>query len=115
MKPNATYPDLDAFYAASQTRRMSPEANYGVQWTAAGTPGRWRVAYIQHTGEIYAVHQDGHPPQVIILAHVPADTPANARDIWYHTLEAILDGWAEECTKPNSLQWLKDRLQRHIR
>ena len=109
-----TYPDLDACYSARQARRTSPEADYGVFWSAAGTPGRWRVSYIQDTGEIYAVHLDGHPAQVVILGHVPADTPTNPKDIWYSTLETILDGWAEECLKPNSLSWLQTRLEQDI-
>lgn len=108
------YHNLDDFYSASQARRTSPEADYGMQWTAAGTPGRWRVSYVQHTGEVYAVHLDGNPAQVVILGHVPADTPANPRDIWYHTLETILDGWAEECTKPDSLRWLQSHLQQEL-
>ena len=111
------YPTLQAFYAADETRRRSPEAGYGVQWRLNGYQHPWRVAYVQLTGEIYAVHQDraniegaanSHGP-VIVIARVPPDHQDVdvRRDPYYATLDRILSGWAERCGLPNSLVWIR--------
>jgi len=31
-------------------------------------------------------------------------------DIYYRTLDGILDGWPEMCGTPNGLSWLRERL-----
>lgn len=80
-------------------------------WTLAGWPSRWRVSYVRITGEIYAVHHEG---PLFVLGVVPADREnrfGRPRRLFYDTLEAILTGWAQECIRPNSLPWVRDRLR----
>ena len=40
------------------------------------------------------------------MAHLHLMTYAD----FYATLEAILDGWPEQCGRPDNLRWLRDRL-----
>ena len=106
-------PTLSGFYGidfereANAGRFLSGEADYGVHWRLKGWPGRWRVSYIQSTGEVYAVHDR---QCVLVLGIVPADTPVPG-EIYYHTLDRVLDGWAEHCGRPNGLSWAIARLR----
>ena len=106
------FPSIDAFYAADPRRRWSGEADYGVHWRLAGWEYRWRVSYVQATGEIYAVHQGATIGPVFVLGTVEPD-PVDERDrrsVYYATLDDMLSGWAEQCGGPDSLRWVKDRL-----
>ena len=103
---NRIYPSLDAFYADNPDRQMSGESDYGTHWT---NPGQsyplWRVSYIQKTGEVYAV-QLGGAGVVQVLGTLAPDQD----DIYYRTLNHVLDGWAEVCGQPGSLDWVRRRL-----
>ena len=104
------YATLKEFYDANQTRRQSPEADYGVHWTKAGDQARWRVSYIRDTGEIYTLRQgDPKNSPVEILGTHRADTVPEG-ELWYASLESRLVGWAEACPRPDSLAWLRGRL-----
>lgn len=107
-------PSLKDFYhlgpdrSACDRRFLSGEADYGVGWRLKGWPGNWRVSYVQSTGEVYAVQNgDG---RVMVLGMVPADTLERG-EIYHHTLDRILDGWAERCGQPNGLSWVIARLR----
>lgn len=104
--------NLAEFYAADPRRRGSGEADYGVWWTERGKPRpRYRVSYIQATGEVYAVALDAQMSKVEVLARVQPDS-MKPGDVYYSTLDRILDGWAEECYLPDSLAWIRGRLHR---
>lgn len=101
-----TYPNIEAFYSENEQRRHSGEADYGAWWTAPGLSWpKWRVSYIQKTGEVYAVQlKDGG--LVKVLGTV---TPDDER-IYYRTLDRILEGWAEAIHHPGSLVWVERKL-----
>ena len=102
---------MEAFYAADERRRRSPEADYGVHWRQGGQ--RLRVSYIRETGEVYAVGEYAPVRDVEVLAVVPADDVPEG-EIYYRTLESLLVGWADECGRNrNGLLWLKERLQEY--
>ena len=101
--------DVEAYYSDNPRRRYSGEADYGVHWRLDGWESRWRVSYVHATGEVYAVHQGSSIGPVFILGVVPPDVPYP--QLYHDTLERILDGWAEACPKPNSLTWVKARLE----
>ena len=107
-------PSLENFYhsdpnpAVVNRRFLSGEADYGVGWKLRGWPGSWRVSYVQSTGEVYAVNND--VGRVMVLGIVPADTRAKG-EIYYHTLDRILDGWPERCGTPSGLSWVIARLR----
>lgn len=102
-----SYLNIEAFYAQNEERRRSGEADYGVWWTEPGRDWpRWRVSYIQKTGEVYAVQLTGG--RVELLGVVSPDDD----HIYYHTLDHILEGWADVIHAPGSLDWVRARLHR---
>ncbi len=112
--PTLMYPTLEAYYAADERRRRSEEADYGVHWRLHGWEYRWRVSYVRNTGEIYAVHQGATIGPVFILGYMVPD-PVSGRgrgSLFYRTLDDILSGWPEYCTRQDGLNWLRDRLAR---
>ena len=103
---------LDDYYAGDLRRRCSPEADYGVHWRLTPWDYYWRVSYVRDTGEVYAVHQGSTIGPVFVLAIVKPDPvpDGDRRLLYYATLDAILDGWPEQCGRPDSLRWVRDRL-----
>jgi len=100
------YANIEDFYAENEERRRSGEADYGVWWTAPGQSWpKWRVSYIQKTGEVYAVQLNGG--QVKLLGIVPPDDAP----IYYQTLDRILIGWSGVIQEPGSLDWVQARLK----
>ena len=100
----------EAFYESDRRRMASPEADYGVWWT--NNLERWpyyRVSYVQFTGEVYAIESASGPTSwVLVLGVVPPDSVA-VGDVYYRTLDRILEGWAYS---PMHLNWVRDRLAR---
>ena len=101
------FPDLERFHSAWVNRRHSQEFDYGVHWRqGTDTSDRWRVSYIQATGEVYARRE--YRPLVVLLGAVPPDEAEGGP--WYRTLERSLEGWEHRCGKPGGLEWVRDRL-----
>ena len=108
------FPNMDAFYVDLR-RRRSPEADYGVFWYDDNPLERWRVSYVQATGEIYAC-RNGDTPQnspVEVLGILPADKPDAPLGVWYTTLDKVLSDWPTHCGKPGGLTWIRTQLARH--
>lgn len=95
-------------------RKISPEADYGLYWRDHRSWPTWRVSYVGNTGEIYAVQLQGDG-RVEILGVVEPDCDPYAPDdgLYYRTLEGILDGWADECGREDSLDWCRVKLTEH--
>lgn len=124
-EPSPTFRSLEAFYADDERRRHSPEADYGVWWTASSRdrrPPYHRVSYVRFTGEVYAVQitpgrGDG---TVVVLGVVPPAPDTTDDDVdddgrrdrrYYATLDGILEGWAQACMgEPDGLGWVRRRL-----
>ena len=100
-----TYVSIDDFYAKNEERRRSGEADYGVYWTEHHKWPYWRVSYIHNTGEVYAV-QLATGGRVELLGVVPPDDD----QVYYRTLDRILEGWADAIHEPGSLEWVRARL-----
>ena len=121
----------EEFYSDNPARRRSPETDYGVHWRLDGWAGTWRVSYVRDTGEVYAVFQgptqSGRlPTGEIIIATGPEEGPvlllghfpwkpsdleeAGPRDVYYRSLELLLEGWPERCVQPNGLVWVIEKL-----
>ncbi len=93
-----------AFYADDPRRRTSAEIDYGVCWQDKRPFPRWRVSYIQTTGEVYrAAQPDG---QVELLGII---RPSEGK-LYYLTLDGILEGWPDYCKQPNGIAWIQRRL-----
>ena len=102
-----TYHSLRQFYAGRPDRAGSLESDYGVmwQWGVAQWP-RWSVSYIRDTGELYAIRQT--PPQPVdVLAVIPPDPG----EVYYRTVEAVLDGYADPDRSGHQIGWLIDVLR----
>ena len=114
------FKDIETFYDHVPDRRFSEEADYGVHWRLAHPSERFRVSYIRATGELYQVATGGRGP-VVLLGTFPVDVidqdaGDDWRQPWYkglngHLQEGTPEGWEHQCTKPNSLLWLLERLQ----
>ena len=122
-----SFKNVEEFYSDNSARRRRPEADYGVHWKLEGWPNSWRVSYVRDTGEIYAVQQGpirsgilptgeiiiANGPEegpVLLLGHFPIDEEAGPRDVYYHGLEQLLEGWTERCGRPNGLVWVIEKL-----
>lgn len=117
------YDDLPAFYAADPRRARSGEADFGVWWREQTNFPVWRVSWVKDTGEVYAICllagitaagrgavaiAAGYPTgRVEVLGVIPADPNAS---VAYAHVEAALTGWGEECGKPHSLTWVRERI-----
>ena len=110
-QPRSVYPTLEDYYAADIRRRKGEECDYGAHWRLDNWTYRWRVSYVRDTGEIYAVHRGNTLGPVFAIGIIPPDPVHDGgRSLWYSTLDSILEGWAKQCTRPNSLRWIKDHL-----
>ncbi len=115
-KTRRIYRSVEAFYNVDPRRRHSGEAGYGVQWQLAPWRERWGVSYVRETGEIYAACSARTPDRsngpVLILGVVPPDAVNDeSREVYYRTLDGILEGWPEACTGGEGLTWIRDRLK----
>lgn len=99
----ALYRTLEAFYAQRPERRRSKESDYGVHWhTPDERHPLWKLAYVQETGELYAMAQS--PPHVVALV---ATLLPVTRDI-----DVILGGWEDpEITGGWNLDWVGRRVK----
>ena len=110
------FASLDAFYGAvaPRLRQFSPELDYGVHWTDPPFPDeipgalpRWRVSWVERTGELYAVcdraDATGHRPvRVYGVVHGRAE------------IEGFLEGWSDHCG-PGGLAWLEGHFAERAR
>ena len=70
---------------------------------------RWRVSYVQATGEVYALELGGrHRLEVLgVVAPDPVEDPAEGNKRYYRTLDQLLEGWADEA---RGIAWVRERL-----
>jgi hypothetical protein len=105
------WPSIEAFWLDDIRRWGSMQADFGVHWREL--PRRWppwRVSHLQATGELIAVCQRSVPGgsgPVRLIAVIPAD-PREPGEVWYRTLERMLDGWAD--APGGDLAWISRRL-----
>ena len=101
-----------------KTRRWSAEASYGVSWKDGSHRKRYKVTYVQETGEVIAQGEHG---VVYVLAYVPCPTQFDENELyptldysdrpkWYAYLDFILQGYHDMYTDDNGMTWLKERL-----
>ena len=100
-----TFPNLDSFYDDNPLRLRSEQAHYGYWWTDDSPAVRWRVSYIQDTGEVYAV-ADTIGEGMKLLGVVPL----GARKVSaLRTLDKLMEGWRE--LPHRELSWVRHRLE----
>jgi hypothetical protein len=102
-------PSLDHFYSEDPRRQRSRESDFGVQWREEAAGPRFRVSWIEATGELYALRQD--PSHMVeLLGRVPrSGHPDPLRSDLI--VEAVLAGWEHRCGQPGSLRWARDSVR----
>jgi hypothetical protein len=83
---------LQEFYASDPRRAQSREVRYGTLWREFAPVPAYRLAWVQNTGELYAVE---------------LSEPDEGKD----PVEACLAGWSERCGGQRSLVWARDRVR----
>jgi hypothetical protein len=96
---------LQEFYASDPRRAHSREVAYGGLWREFAPVPAYRLAWVQATGEVYAVElseRDERKDPVEVLGV-----------LWSRPqVEACLAGWSERCGGQRSLLWARDRVRR---
>jgi hypothetical protein len=103
--PPTHYRSLSNFYKGDRRRIHSRELDVGLWWREDTDGPLHRAAWVSDTGELYLVRlgpSEEGGGDVEVLARV-AD---RAR------LETALEGWREQCGRPRSLAWLRERAGR---
>jgi hypothetical protein len=85
-------------------RIRSQERDFGLLWRDGSA--LYRAAWIEDTGELYIVQLG--PPSAG-GGHVELLAVAD-----FQQLEQALAGWRDMIDQPNSLQWLRARVRRHL-
>lgn len=115
-----THESIHAFYAEDDDRRRSPEVDYGAWWRdELNRPHR--ISYVRATGEVYAVAGGADPESVRVLAADESVAVFSGGD-YTGAVELLasglsetdvvmkMSGWGEQCGRPGSLQWARDRI-----
>jgi hypothetical protein len=100
---------LDEFYCEDPRRRRSRESDIGSDWREQAAGPSFGIAWIEATGELYALRHDASRA-VELLGRVPqSGHPDPARSDLI--VEAVLAGWEHRCGQPGSLGWVRERLR----
>jgi len=109
--------DIEQFYDADPRRRESEETEFGREWSDANGL-RTELAWVADTGELYAMAEPSEPVLMDPIGdtRVP-DLPTELVTVEVlgvitdrPTLDRVLDGWETAMSRPNSIQWVRDRL-----
>ena len=109
--------DIEQFYDADPRRRESEEIEFGREWSDVNGM-RTELSWIADTGELYAMAEPAEPvfmdpvgdtrvpdlPTELVTVDILGVIPDRAQ------LDQLLAGWEAAMEKPNSVQWVRDRL-----
>ncbi len=104
-RSSTRYSSLSAFYIADQRRVESKESDVGLWWREAADGPLHRAAWVKDTGELYLTRlgpaeQGGGEVEVLAVLD----------DEEY--MRKVLRGWRQQCGRPGSLVWLRERAER---
>jgi hypothetical protein len=96
---------LQEFYRSDPRRAHSHEVGYGSSWREFAPVPAYRLAWVESTGELYAVE--------LSEADERKDPVEIFGVLWsWPQVEACLAGWRERCGKQRSLLWARERVRR---
>lgn len=90
--------NIEEFYKQDTQRASSRELDYGVWWRSSKDTCTYRISFVDATGEFYSLNYRTN--EVRVIGH--ADSEEHA--------ERLLEGWADACGSPASLDWAIERL-----
>jgi hypothetical protein len=96
------YGSLSSFYNADPARVRSRELDVGLWWREDADGPLHRAAWVSDTGELYLVRLG--PPE-----EGGGEVELLAGSVERERLESVLEGWREQCGRPRSLTWLRER------
>src|SRR4051812_28266238 len=93
-------------------RRQSDELTFGLDWTSAtDSYAAYGLHWIRDTTEIYVLRGPRDTREPIFISEHAFEIillgTAETEDV----LAAAIDGWEAEMPKPDSLRWVRERLQ----
>jgi hypothetical protein len=97
----STHASMDDFVTSDARRLLSPEVDFGLYWREREPGATHRAAWIEETGELYAVKAG---PERLGGGHVEVLATADRRRI-----DEALEGWEEQCGRAGSMDWLRGR------
>jgi hypothetical protein len=108
--------NIEEFYAANPRRRHSEELEFGSDWTDGSS--RCGVSWVATTGEVYVMREPlgwiAEDPigdeRVMPVREDQLDVEVLGVIEGKEMVEAVMSGWPDAMTQPNSIQWVKDRL-----
>jgi hypothetical protein len=95
---------LEEFYASDPRRAHSHEVGYGSLWRESAPVPTYRLAWVENTGELYAVQlseadERNDPVEVLGV-------------LWSgQQVDSCLAGWPERCGGQRSLLWARERVR----
>ena len=109
--------DIEQFYDGDPRRRESEEVEFGREWSDANGL-RTELSWVADTGELYAMAEPSEPvfmdpigdtrvpelPTELVTVEILGVVDDRSR------LDQLLAGWEGQMEKPNSLQWVRERL-----
>jgi hypothetical protein len=109
--------DIEQFYDGDPRRRESQEVEFGREWSDARGL-RTELSWVADTGELYAMAEPSEPvfmdpigdtrvpdlPTELVTVDILGVVPDRAH------VDELLAGWEDEMGRPNSIQWVRDRL-----
>lgn len=100
------YGSLEVFYGADERRQRAIEVVFGAAWRSGDSAmGSWRAVWLEEAGELVVVKQRFVEGRCVSGAvHVLATGLTELEDV-----EELLEGWRDQCGRPFSLRWLRDR------
>ncbi len=109
--------DIEQFYDADARRRESAEVEFGRDWSD-GLGGRSEVSWVADTGELYVMQEPIEPIYSdgigdLEVQRVPtADVTVEILGVvaTRDAVDALLDGWQDAMTGPNSIAWVRERV-----
>lgn len=109
---------VEEFYEQDTRRAEAREVDFGHRWQAYRRWPEWRLTWLADTGEIILVAANlgpdpeeaaspmlQGPPAAVVLAGWAADEAQ---------LRKALKGWEREQHRTAGIQWILDRVRRHL-
>jgi hypothetical protein len=109
--------DIEQFYDADPRRRLSEEIEFGRDWSD-GSGVRSEISWVADTGELYAMREPDAPINMDpvgdeFVESLPTESvtvEVLGTVVGREAVDQLLQGWEDEMVKPDSLNWVRQRV-----